>query len=403
MGLLALAMMSVAGAQGTGKTVLGRLVVVGDSLSAGFQNFSLFDSNSVPGVPPGGQRHGYAALVAKQAGAPLTQPLFFYPGLPPALMLTPSGQIVRGTTPGLRENPADQAYNLSVPGFVLANALAYPFPGNPLVNGIDALSDLILATPGTVVPGCGPLPASLLPPMNPPSALGVSEMICAMALKPTTILMSVGNNDASQALTFGLPPTDPAVFASEFNTLLGALAGTGATIVIANIPDVGALPFLVPVPAFKAACPAPVPPLPAGTGNADFVVPNVVDQTRTSFDICTNYAVRPASLIAQARTAVVAYNGIIAAAAARFGAVVVDVNGLFARIEQHGYVVGGQRLTTAFLGGLFSLDGIHPTNTGYAILANETIMTMNARLHAGIPPVSVEQVAKTDPLVFPKH
>src|ERR1035437_1877130 len=63
---------------------------------------------------------------------------------------------------------------------------------------------------------------------------------------------------------------------------------------------------------------------------------------------------------------------------------------------------GGQRLTTGFMGGLFSLDGIHPTNTGYAIIANEFIKTMNRSLLAGIPPVSVEQVNKTDPLIFPE-
>jgi hypothetical protein len=36
---------------------LSNLVVVGNSLSAGFQNFSLYDSDSiVPPAPPGGQR-----------------------------------------------------------------------------------------------------------------------------------------------------------------------------------------------------------------------------------------------------------------------------------------------------------------------------------------------------------
>ena len=50
---------------------LGTFVVVGDSLSAGFQNFSLNDT---------GQPHGFAAVVASQAGASLPLPLFSYPG-----------------------------------------------------------------------------------------------------------------------------------------------------------------------------------------------------------------------------------------------------------------------------------------------------------------------------------
>jgi len=47
------------------KADLSRLVVVGDSLSAGFQNGSLLDSQQV---------HGYANLVAQQAGANLRLP-----------------------------------------------------------------------------------------------------------------------------------------------------------------------------------------------------------------------------------------------------------------------------------------------------------------------------------------
>jgi len=41
---------------------LSRLVIVGDSLSAGVQNFSLLDSQQI---------HGYARVLADQAGVPL--------------------------------------------------------------------------------------------------------------------------------------------------------------------------------------------------------------------------------------------------------------------------------------------------------------------------------------------
>jgi lysophospholipase L1-like esterase len=361
---------------------LGTLVVVGDSLSAGFQNFSLYDS---------GQTNGFAAVVANQAGATVALPLFSYPGIPPALTLTASGQIVRAAGIGARENPAVQAHNLSVPGFTVADALAHTFPGDPVNNPIDALSDLILATPG-VVPGCGPFPQG--------GGLVVSEVACAVALNPKTILVSIGNNDALQALTFGLPPTSLATFTAQYGQLLSALHRTGATIVVNNIPDVTDIPFLIPVPVFKSSCPNPMPPLPAGVTSADFVVVNITNPAAVSLDLCTNYAVRPSALVAQAKQAVSDFNSVIAALAGQNGAVVVDINGLVADLAKKGYEVGGHRLTTAFLGGLFSLDGIHPTNTGYAILANEVIKTMNRQLHSGIPPISVEQVAKKDPLVF---
>lgn len=380
---------SVPGSKGESGEI-GRLVVVGDSLSAGFQNFSLFDSNSAPLAPLGGQRHGYAALVAAQAGVNLTMPLISYPGIPPALMLDASLQIVRAAGVGGRENPGSQTYDLSVPGFTVANALAYPFPGSPATNGIDAMSYSILAE-GTGA--CGPFP------LGP--SLVVSEVACAIQLHPQTILVSIGNNDALQALTTGTPPTNVATFAEQYSLLMGGLASTGAHIVVSNIPDVSAIPFLVPVPAFKAICPSPAPPLPSTVTNSDFVVVNIESPTATTFNICYNYAVRSASLIAQTKTAVVEYNQIIAAEAQALDATVVDLNGLFARLAVTGYNVAGHHLTTGFLGGLFSLDGIHPTNTGYAILANETIKTMNRRLHTEISPVSVEQVAKTDPLILP--
>lgn len=51
------------------------------------------------------------------------------------------------------------------------------------------------------------------------------------------------------------------------------------------------------------------------------------------------------------------------------------------------------RLTTAYVsGGLFSLDGVHPTSKGYAVIANEMIKTINATWKSKIPTVSLELV-----------
>src|SRR5438876_11697774 len=61
---------------------LSRLVVVGDSLSAGYQNSSLLASQQV---------HGYASVVAAQAGVSLPLPLIAAPGLPNVLTLVDPG------------------------------------------------------------------------------------------------------------------------------------------------------------------------------------------------------------------------------------------------------------------------------------------------------------------------
>jgi hypothetical protein len=78
--------------------------------------------------------------------------------------------------------------------------------------------------------------------------------------------------------------------------------------------------------------------------------------------------------------------------------VFVDIAALVKRLSAEGIEVGGRRLTTAYLGGLFSLDAIHPANTGQAIIANEFIRAMNRQAAAGVPPLAIEQVFQQDPL-----
>jgi hypothetical protein len=79
----------------------------------------------------------------------------------------------------------------------------------------------------------------------------------------------------------------------------------------------------------------------------------------------------------------------------------VDVHGVLNELAAKGYKANGKHLTTSFLGGLLSLDGIHPTNTGYAIIANSFIETMNRCWDTHLPNVNVDEVAAHDPLVPP--
>ncbi len=58
---------------------------------------------------------------------------------------------------------------------------------------------------------------------------------------------------------------------------------------------------------------------------------------------------------------------------------VLDVHALLAEIATTGRTVGGITLTSAFLsGGVFSYDGVHPNDIGYALVANEFIRVINA-------------------------
>jgi lysophospholipase L1-like esterase len=381
-----------------GQEALEKMVVIGDSLSAGFQNFSLFTSST------GGQTFGFAAVIAQQAGANLSVPTISYPGIPPALALS-AGQIVREAGLGSRINPA-QATNLSVPGFTVGNVLAYPFPGNPTTNTIDALSDTILGTPPGPLP-CGPIPTSLVSWLPLPPGISslipqgspyiVSETACALALRPSTVIVSIGSNDVLQALTLGTPPTAPAVFQANYHLLIEALTLRQANIVVANVPDITELPFVVNSPAFMKLCGVP---LPAGV---PYVVPNLATAT---FNVCTNNIPVTQAEITSIQALVSQYNSIISSEIGAqhkrgVSATVVDINAVLKTLSVNGYNLPGIHLTTAFLGGLFSLDGIHPTNTGYAILANTFINTINGALGTKIPLANIQSVASHDPLVFP--
>jgi phospholipase/lecithinase/hemolysin len=284
-----------------------------------------------------------------------------------------------------------QATNLAVPGATVQDALTTR-PDFP----VDSFTDLVLGLPGLLF------------------GQARSQVEWAEALAPTTILVWLGSNDALLPATLAdaslLTPV-PA-FAAAYAEVMDRLAATGATLVVANIPDVSVIPYLTPAETVVAGVAAqtglPEATIQAllGLGPGDFVIPDAFDLIAA---ILANPALGPlpdtvvldAGEVVDIRAATAAYNAIIAAEAATHGAALVDIHRLTERIRAQGYVVGGQRLTTAFLGGFFSLDGTHPTNTGYAVIANEFIRALNKRFAAGIRPVNVRQVQREDPLVLP--
>jgi hypothetical protein len=71
----------------------------------------------------------------------------------------------------------------------------------------------------------------------------------------------------------------------------------------------------------------------------------------------------------------------------------VDINGLFKDIHANGYSVSGETFSTAYIsGGLFSLDGIHPSSKGNGVIANAFIAAMNAKFGANIPMVDISRI-----------
>ncbi len=75
----------------------------------------------------------------------------------------------------------------------------------------------------------------------------------------------------------------------------------------------------------------------------------------------------------------------------------VDINGLLNRIRSNDFTGGtsidGLNFKTFYVqGGLFGLDGVHPTSRGYAVFANEFIKSINAKFGVHIPLVNVATV-----------
>ena len=89
-------------------------------------------------------------------------------------------------------------------------------------------------------------------------------------------------------------------------------------------------------------------------------------------------------------SSIVSFNATIAAEASKVGAALVDVNTIFNNIKLNGITVGGVKYTTDFITGqLFSLDGVHPSSKGQGIVANEYIKVMNSKFGFTIAQVDV--------------
>lgn len=362
------------------------LIAVGDSLTAGFQNSSL---NSE------GQNHSYAAFFARQAGTFLFLPQITDPGIPNKLILLDPGPppvIAPAPGPGgTRRFPLIVPQNLAVPGQTTIDALTVR-PELPL----DSVEDLILGVPSLVIPGF-PLPA-------------LSQIEMAFALQPSFTLFWLGSNEVLGAVLAGDAgeATPFAVFQQAYQTAVGTILATGSKIVVANVPDVTSIPFLVRAEVVAALSGAPlqvIGPI-LGVSAGDFVtLPGVP----LAASILTGEAVGPLpdAMVLTADEAVVIrgiveqMNAFIDQFAGIMNFPVVDINSLLGEIGEKGIQIGDRRLTTDLLGGIFSLDGVHPTNTGQAIVANAFIETVNSFYGLAIPAVDLEQIAAADPLVPP--
>lgn len=377
--------------------MLRRTVVVGDSILAGFGDGGLRRNGAM------GQRNAAPRLVTRRARAKLPQPLMTSPGFPPPYtiddrdrdgQLDPGDIVRRSSGIGFRADADVSARNLAVPGESVASVFdrvdagdvaGQLFGGN--ADGRDLMKFAILGLP-----------------LRDEE---VSQVRRARDTGPTFIMLWLGNNDVLDMAT-GTNPNRVDGTAAEFGVtyrrLLNALADTNAPMAVANLPDV------TQIAALRAAA-GEVTQCRRGDGTivavaADDLLPLDLDTATLPTPSCGD--VLDADERAQIRGIVQNFNAEIAAAIDEIeitrGIPVarVDTFALFDDIATAGYDVRGDGtlvLTTKYLGGIFGLDGVHPTRTAHALIANAFLDAIEARFGDAIPRVNVAAVANRDPRV----
>lgn len=416
----------------SGNANFTKYVALGNSITSGYQNGTLYESAQI---------YSYANLIAKQVGTSFEMPLISDPGLGGRMEIQSMDPFVIYTNKAAGA-PLNSSYpapynNLGVPG-----ALTY---------------DMLFATNSTTcasyVYAHTPNPYFDLILRN--SALNIGTPLQqAIAQSPTFITLWIGNNDVlGYATSGGTSPSAP-TSVNDFQQMYGGIAQnlaqyasqSGAKVVVANIPNVAAIPFFTTVGAQIAINPnIPWSQLPLGFVYQKAGETSIATGSATQNDLLTgkilvtlqgstyaallgqptgkfyrdyHYPALPVGIdttkpfgfhpqnpfpnpfvldqgeITIANNTVAQYNSIIAGLAQNFGFGLVDINTKFNQFRaadfSGGTVINGITFKTLYVtGGLFGLDGVHPTNQAQAIIANEFIKVINSKFGASIPLIDV--------------
>jgi len=339
-----------------------QFVGLGDSIGEGVQSA---DANEAT------QHFSYLNLISLHVGTPFPLPL----------IRTSFFAMVGDTSSRFRIAPGVASLDLAVSGadvFSLLNDRA----DATTVAQINSETDLVL------FPRLG------------------SQMEIAESLRPTLVACWIGNNDVLGAVTAFdqmdvSQMTSVADFYNNFLQIAARLKAMNSKVVFGTIPDVSRIGFLLDrtdlirllgsdfgMP--ETSRTSVVAMLMIGLGLAD---PSILQNPSYVLDATE------LSMISQRITI---FNQIITGGAASYGHHVADIHGRFEQFGVNPPVVFGIPLTNKFLGGLFSLDGVHPSNIAHAFVANEFITTFNASYGLSIPlidPSLLTHLFITDPFV----
>ncbi|MGL5888471.1 MAG: hypothetical protein ACRC3B_01220, partial [Bacteroidia bacterium] len=274
---------------------------------------------------------------------------------------------------------------------------------------------------------------------NPATASMLSE---ASAQNPTFFSVFIGNNDVlGYALSGGTtgavtPSAGPAGvgFDASIDAIVAGMTANGAKGVIGNVPDITSIPYFTTVPwnglvldaTSAAQLSAAYAPLGISfiAGSNGFIIEDATapggkrqiqqgelvllsvpqDSLKCagwgSMKAIPDAYVLDAGELASINNAVAAYNVKIRNVADANGLAFVDVNAFLGNARTS-IVYNGIEVTTQFVsGGGFSLDGVHLTPRGNALLCNEFIKSINMKFNATIPQVDA---TKYPGVIFPAN
>ena len=359
-------------------------VAIREGLAAGMADFALREVY---------QKTSFPAQMAKQFGTAFPQPFIQAPGIGsvpgfpelPVSIPGPGQTTVRTPFP-----PPLFVFNLAVPRHRLTDAM-YLRPTPPLVqqnNPMQTVTNLLLGFPALILKTDKPL---------------WSQMEYAVAMNPTLVLVELGYTEALEAAVNGDPSLIPeaGTFRSNYAKLLDTLKSTYAQIITTTIPDPLDTAYFSTAAAAASLSGVPAATIVSryGLKDGDLISPHALFAIGAEEPSFASSWVLSAARATELRNRVRALNTEISNVSRDAGAIVYDLNALFARIRASGLTVGTRNLTANYLGGFYSLSGSYPGMTGQALIANEILALVNTTYKTSFAQIDLTKVAPDDPAV----